>query len=254
MTHTRRSLLRTAVLAPLAALAVSLPLAGCGGGVDATNSGVVRPTPTPTPTPAPTPTARLRVVHASPDAPNVDVLVDNTVVLTNVPYRATSNYLTVPSGTRNIKVNATGTSTTVIDANVPLTANSDTTVLATGRLAGIQPLVLTDDNSAPTSGNIKVRLVHAAPGASNVDIYVTAPGADLADEVPTLTNVPFRAASGYLGVPAGTYQVRITPTGTKTVAIDSGALSLSAGQIRTGVAVGDPGVGQDLGAIILADN
>ena len=44
--------------------------------------------------------AQLRVVHASPDAPNVDVLVDGKIVLTNVAYEAASNYLTVSAGSR----------------------------------------------------------------------------------------------------------------------------------------------------------
>ena len=35
-----------------------------------------------------TPQAQLRVVHASPDAPNVDVYLDGSKVLTNVPYLA----------------------------------------------------------------------------------------------------------------------------------------------------------------------
>ncbi len=77
---------------------------------------------------------------------------------------------------------------------------------------------------------------------------------------PTLSNIPFKAASNYLSVPAGSYRVRITPTGSKTVAIDTGTLNLSAGAIRTGVAVGDPGVNTaaggaaELGAVLLPDN
>lgn len=197
---------------------------------------------------------RLRVVHTSPDAPQVDVLVDDKRELSNVPYKASSPYLNLISGTRNVKVNAAGTATSVINANLTLATNADTTVLATGRLASIAPLVLTDNNTAPSAGNIKLRLVHAAPGAPSVDIYVTAPNASLASATPNFTNVPFRGVSSYLNVPAGTYQVRITPTGTKTVAIDSGSVTLTAGQIRTAVAVGDPGVGQDFGAILLADN
>jgi len=197
--------------------------------------------------------ANVRVVHASPDAPNVDVLVDGTVVLTNVAYEAASGYLAVPAGTRNLQVRATGTTTTVIDADVAVAGGSYYTVMATGPLATIQPLVLTDDLTNPAAGNVKVQLVHAAPSAPTVDIYVTAPGADISMMAPTLTGVPFRGYSTYLEVPAGSYQVRITPTGTKTVALDTGALALSAGQIRTGVALDAAGGGAPFGAIVLAD-
>jgi hypothetical protein len=200
------------------------------------------------------PQARLRAVHASPNAPAVDILVNEQRVLSNVPYKAASAYLSVTAGTRNLKVNAAGTANTVINANVTLNASTDTTVLAVGRLNAIEPLVLTDNNTPPTAGNIKLRLVHASPAAGPVDIYVTAPNATLATTAPTLSNVSFKAASNYLQVPAGSYRVRITPTGSKTVAIDSGTVTLAAGQIRTGVALGDPGVGQPLEAIVLNDN
>ena len=154
----------------------------------------------------PATTAQLRVVHASPDAPNVDVLLDNAPVLTNVAYKAASNYLEVPSGSRNLKVRATGTSTVVIDQNGTLAQDGFYTVLATGPVASIAPLVLTDDQTSPASGNVRLRLVHAAPTAGNVDIYVTTPTADIATATPTLANVAFRAASNYLEVPAGTFE------------------------------------------------
>ena len=47
--------------------------------------------------------ARVRVVHASPDAPNVDVLLDNKAVLTNVAYKAASAYLTIGAGQHTAK-------------------------------------------------------------------------------------------------------------------------------------------------------
>jgi len=204
-------------------------------------------------TTAPTANAYVKVIHASPDAPNVDVLVDNVVVLTNVPYQAASSYLAVPAGTRNIKVNATGTSTSVINADVAVVGGMYYTVMATGLVAAIQPLVLTDDYASPAAGNVKVRLVHGAASAPTVDIYVTAPGADISGIAPTLTAVPFRGYSDYLEVPAGNYQVRVTLAGTKTVAIDSGTLAIAAGQIRTGVALDAVGGGAPFGAIVVAD-
>jgi hypothetical protein len=202
---------------------------------------------------APAGEGEVRVVHASPDAPNVDVLVDDAPVLSNVPFKAASDYLAVPSGSRNLKVRVAGTTTVVIDADATVTDGGTYTVLATGPAASIAPLVLEDNLANPAAGNIKLRLVHASPTAGNVDIYVTAPGADLNAVQPTLSNVPFRAASPYLEVPAGTYRVRITPVGTKTVAIDVNNVTLASGQIRTAVAVDAVGGGTPLGAILLAD-
>ena len=114
-------------------------------------------------------------------------------------------------------------------------------------------MTLIDDNTLPTSGNIKLRLVHASPSAGPVDIYVVSPGTDITTVTPTLSNVPFKTASAYLSVAAGSYEVLITPTGSKTVAIDSGSLTLAAGQIRTAIALDAPGGGAPLTAIVLSD-
>jgi hypothetical protein len=197
--------------------------------------------------------ARVRVVHASPDAPSVDVLVDDAVALTNVPYLGVSDYLEVPSGSRNLKVNAAGTATTVIDADADLAEDGDYTVIASGLVSAIEPIVLVDDNSAPAAGTVRVRAIHGAPSAPAVDIYVTAPGTDLETETPVLVNVVFGQVADYLEAPAGTYQVRVTPTGSKTVVIDSGPLTLASGQVRTAIAVDAAGGGGPFELLLLED-
>lgn len=197
--------------------------------------------------------ARIRVVHASPDAPDVDVLLDEAEVLSDVPYLAASNYLEAPAGQRNLKVNAAGTSTTVIDADVDLADGSEYTVIASGAVASIAPIVLVDDNTAPDAGNARVRAIHGAPGAPAVDVYVTAPGEDLTQVTPVLTGVEFGDVADYLEVPAGDYQVRVAPAGTTSVVIDSGVLSLGAGEVRTAIAVDAAGGGAPFDLLLLAD-
>jgi len=196
--------------------------------------------------------AQLRVVHASPDAPNVDVLVNGNKVLTNVAYEGASTYLKVSVGQRRIEVRPTGTSTDVIDVTPTLAKNTYYTVLAVNKVANIMPLLLQDDNTPPASGQVKVRFIHAAPSAPNVDIYVGAPGSG-ATGTPAVADLAYMSASGYLSVPAGSYEAYVTPTGTTTVAIDSGALTLGAGQIRTAVALDAPGGGAPFTAIVLKD-
>jgi len=201
--------------------------------------------------------AQLRVVHASPDAPNVDVAVDSKTVLTNVPYETSSSYLSVTAGSTKIEVRPTGTTTDVISATVPLTAKQNYTVLAIGfatpgKTPAIQPLLLKDDNTTPASGQIALRAGHASASTGPVDIYVGAPGSGVGG-TPTLTNVAFGTASDYLTVPAGSYEIYATPTGSKTVALDSGSLTIAAGAIRTAVALDAPGGGSQLTAIVLKD-
>ncbi len=173
----------------------------------------------------------LRVLHASPDAPAVDILLDGNKIVSNAPFKAATAFNRIDSGKRNIKVNAAGTSTTVIDATPTLLKDRFYTVIAANNLAAIEPIVIDEDGIAPAAGKLKVRVVHGAPKAPNVDVYVTAPADDIAPAgvAPTLSNVPFKTVSSTLEVDAATYRIRVTPAGAKTVVFDSGSVPLAAG-------------------------
>lgn len=200
--------------------------------------------------------ARIRVVHASPDAPAVDVLVNNGKVLEALPFKEYSEYLPVPAGTYEVKVNVSGTTTTVLSANPTLQAGRFYTAMAVGfagKAPALELLLLSDEIVEPRSGQVRVRAIHAAPSAPAVDVYVTSPFEALEGKSAVLTGVPFKAASGYLEVPAATYQTRVTVANTKTVAIDSGRIGTWSGIIRTIVAVDNPGGATPFTFLILPD-
>lgn len=206
----------------LLVVAASAGLVACGGGSD--------PVHVPE-------QAQLRVVHASPDAPNVDVYAAGAKALSNVPYKAASGLLTVNAGDLPVKVTPAGSDAGVISATLKLAKDTLTTVIAVNEVAKIEPLVITESTAKPAAGQARLRVVHAAATAPAVDVYVTAPGADLASTTATLSNVAFKAFSGGLEVPAADYRVRVTPAGSKTVVFDSGTLPVPAGADLLAVAV-----------------
>jgi hypothetical protein len=175
-------------------------------------------------------TAFVRVVHLSPDAPAVDVSVNGSAPVVSLSYREVTDYLPVPAGDARFTVTPNGaTSPVVIDATVPLGTGAYYTVVATGFLADIQPVVLVDDTAA--TGQAKVRFVHASADAPAVDVAVT--------QGPVLFgDVPFRAASQYGAVDAGTYDLEVRVAGTSTVALPLPGVDLSGGTNYTVFAVG----------------
>jgi hypothetical protein len=206
---------------------------------------------------AQTSTGRVRVLHASPDAPAVDVVVDGAKVIEALPFREYTEYLSLSAGRHEIRVNVTGTTTTVLNAAPTVEAGKDYTAIALGYAGGRQPaldlLLLADDNTLPQDNQIKVRVVHGAAGAPAVDVYVTTPFETLDGKQAVLTGVPFKAASGYLAVPPAMYQARVAVAGTKTIAIDSHRLPTWSGMIRTVVAVDAKGGGAPFDFVILPD-
>lgn len=188
----------------------------------------------------PSNTAWVRVVHAASDAPAVDILANGSLVFQGIKFKGFTEYTPVPAASYTLSVNVSGTSTTVMSIGpAQLMGGHAYTFYAFGKLADgtLQLMGTGDEVDAPGMGMTKIRVVHGASTAPAVDVYATTPYAPLA--TPALTRVPFPLASGYLTVPAGVYQARVTVTGTKTVAIDSGRFPLMGNTTRTVVAI-DP--------------
>jgi LPXTG-motif cell wall-anchored protein len=178
--------------------------------------------------------ARVRVIHASPDAPAVDVFVDGATVLTNVAFPAISDYLSVPAGVHTIAVAPAGAgeSAAVITAKPTLEAGMAYTVAAIGQVADIKGQVYTDNLSAPAAGKAHVRVIHASPDAPGVDVKVSGGPA-------LISALAFPNASEYLPVDAGSYNLQVTPAGASDVVIDLPNTTLTAGTIYDVVAVGN---------------
>lgn len=174
--------------------------------------------------------ARVMVVHASPDAPGVDLLVDDAKVNTSaLVYPNNTGYLTVEAGDRDITVNAAGTTTSVIDGTLTFAKDQNYTIFATGSLAAndIEPLVLTDNLTAPASGNAKVRFVHLSPDAPTVDVAVAGQASPLFDAQ------DFRDATAFTEVPAGTYDLEVRLDADNSVVLPVAGVQLQAGKIYT---------------------
>lgn len=81
--------------------------------------------------------AKVRFVHASPDAPAVDVAVaGGPVLFGDVAFNESDGYLAVDGGTYDLEVRVAGTSTVALALpGVGLAGRTNYTVFATGRLS-----------------------------------------------------------------------------------------------------------------------
>jgi hypothetical protein len=225
--------IRTRFVAVALALVAVFPLAGCR-----------KDNPM-----APVPKGRVMAVHASPNAPAVDLLVDGTVAGTGLTFPNNTGYLAVPAGTRNFKINVAGTSTTVINADLPIADKTSYSVFACDSVSKIGAVVLTDDLTPPAAGKAHVRFVHLSPNAPAVDVAVQGGGV-------LFGNYAFKGNSAFTPVAAGTYNLEVRLAGTSTVVLPLPGITLQAGKIYTVFArgfVGGAGA-QALGAQIIANN
>jgi hypothetical protein len=190
------------------------------------------------------------VTHASPDAPGVDLLIDNAKVNSSaLTYPNNTGYLEVETGTRNVKVNVAGTSTSVINADIMVDENAYYSIFAVDAVANISAVAFEDDLTAPASGKAHVRFIHLSPDAPAVDVAVASSGAVV------FGDVSFKEGTAFTPLDAGTYNLDVRVAGTSTVALVLPPITLSAGKIYTVFAKGFlAGTGaQALGAEIIVN-
>jgi len=171
----------------------------------------------------------------------VDILANGSLVFQGLKFKNFTGYAPVPPGTYTFTINLSGTGASVLSSGPHnLQGGNAYSFYAMGKVANgtLRVMGVGDDVNSPGPGRSKVRVIHGASTAPTEDVLATAPYAPLPSS-PTLSGVPFPLASGYLNVPAGTYQARVTPAGAKDVAIDSGRLLLTGDSVRTVIAL-DP--------------
>ena len=168
----------------------------------------------------------IRVMHDSPDAPNVDVFIDGNLVFQNIAYSATSNYQAVTAGQHRVQVAAAGKSAddSLIDITVDLTRSKPYTVLALGKESEIKGKLLADTSKTPPAGNARVRIIHGAAGLGTVDIYPSG------SATPLLTDQYFGSAD-YVNIPAGTYTFDVTKASSADVLVTSQQLKFEPGWV-----------------------
>jgi hypothetical protein len=196
-------------LRPVLALAAALALGSCGGGGDVDND------------------LAFRVIHAAPDAPAVNILVDGIAFRSGVPYKGSTGLTFATPRDYTFSVQAIvpgGTDPLIDDVTIPLEAGFEYTVIAIGEGAAgaahpLQPLVITNPFEEIPADNTRLQFVHAAPDVGPVDVYFTAVP-DSPAPLPGLDGATPRAQITY-GVqpaarqlaPSDSYVIRITPAG-----------------------------------------
>lgn len=195
--------------------------------------------------------SNVNVVHASSDAPAVDIAVDGTVTgITGLEFLEDAGPASLEPGPVTIDVLASPAAsnpTPAITVDTSLVQGDSVTVLAVGSLSldpafPIEGLIVPETTRSIVT-EAQVRIIHASVLAQDVDIYV-APGGtlplsgDIEDNVdPTFSDVPYKASTGYVALsPDTAYDIAITLAGSKTPAIGPVTLTFDAGSIQSVVA------------------
>jgi hypothetical protein len=184
--------------------------------------------------------SRFRYVQAATVAPStVDVEINSKTVLTSIGFGQTPTYQKVSSGSHTVGIFLTGTTTNPAFSGTVSFASGDTTLLSINPFNLIALAPYTDDNTAPASGDFKLRIIHASPTSGNVDIYILTPPGSISGLSPQKQNLAFSPtgsgnATSYFSFPAGNYEIVMTQAGTQNpIPLLDATYTFTAGQIRT---------------------
>jgi len=187
------------------------------------------------------PTAFIRVLHLSPDAPAVDVFVNqgSDPAVSELAFPDGTAYLALPADTYDIDVAPAGSSaddSVLSIADLALAEDTFYTAVAIDEVANLTALALVDDYSDLDSGQIRVRAVHAAPAVGQVDLWnVPESGAPS----PLWIDVDFGVAGNALDLDEGAYTIGVDVDNDMTPDLIFVLPELSAGTVANVFATND---------------
>lgn len=118
-------------------------------------------------------TAFIRVLHAIPGGPAVDIYSGSTKIASNLSFKSISEYVDVKSGKNAIKITPAGkTEPSIVSEDKSLTKGKYFTLAITGKQKAAL-LFINDSTGKEMTDKARVRVVHIAPGAP--DVLVTVP-------------------------------------------------------------------------------
>lgn len=216
-----------------------------------------------------TTTSNVRAVNASPGLSQSVFQVGTIPIAFNIPYGtvgvdpkgqyttdASGIYREVGTGTNQlIALYAQLASSPLATGKATLVKNSNYTVVSLASGPQLHLLTLTDDNSAPSGGNFKLRLMDASPSAGSVDVYLTAPGANLPNAKPLQTDFLFgQVTQTYFEIAPASYELRVTPTGDPSAVLIDVPFAPSGGNVYTAFLLDPPAGGAGkFGALLTHD-
>lgn len=192
-----------------AALAFSVLLAGCN-----TGNGVVTVAST---------QSNLRVVNLIPNAsgPIVTTIDDNSFLTPPIPFQSLSPYQIIKAGTHTLEAFVAGAPSNLIATTVATIGEANYTYILFGPITNPVARIVDDTFLDSGAGSFNLRVINAAAGVGAVDVYLTAPGANLDLVAPSVAAIDYNNLSGFASLPIGNLQLRITPAGSKSVIYDS---------------------------------
>ena len=186
-----------------------------------------------------TPSPQVRVIDASPDAPDLDVYQNSgqssaqgssqssARLAHDLGFGTITSYSPVEPGGYTTETVVAG-SRQVVSSNKDVFTNpAQYTILIGNTVASLEQTTLEDRSQPAPNGQVLLRFIHLATRVGGLDAYLVPAGKKFIGVTPTATSLVLGGNTGYLSAAPGAYTLVLLPAGTTpasdTVAAYSGA-------------------------------
>merc|ERR1712054_326754 len=168
--------------------------------------------------------AQVRVAHASPDAPPVDILVNGSKAVSSLAFTNITGYLSLSAPAMyNFTAVLEGTGTKVFETVEEVKSNTPYTVAAINKVKKIQADVLQDSTKIPADEKCLVRFVHFSPDAPAVNV--------LSGKSTLFSNVEYKGVTKYTSLDKGKYDLAVQVSSSKKTVLALNGVEFKAGKI-----------------------
>ncbi|NFO96794.1 DUF4397 domain-containing protein [Clostridium botulinum] len=175
----------------------------------------------------------IRLLHASPNTPSVDVYLNNQLITPNLKYKDFTQYISIIPGLYNIKVFPAGKlSYPIIDTQIKIPSNKIFTLALENTLKNIHVLPYEEPKLPIPPNNAYIKFVHLSPDTPNLDIT-------LPNDTILFKDVEFEKGTDYTPIKTGTYTIQAKPTGTNKVILTIPNIVLKPNRFYTLYAIGN---------------
>ncbi|MET3507500.1 DUF4397 domain-containing protein [Halalkalibacter oceani] len=187
--------------------------------------------------------AQARVVHATPDAPKVDVYLDKVLVVKALDFTEAGQYISLSPGLHTLSIFPEGdTDTALVTDEVTVEAGHHYTLAAIGEVEAMSIAKLVDDQTT-SAGKTKLRVAHFSPLSPALSVTTTE-GEVLFPEL------IFPTTASYLEVAPGSYSLQIKEPAALLELVEA---ELKPDTVYTALAVGANAAGEGVTVILLTD-
>ncbi|MBM7870151.1 hypothetical protein JOC70_001621 [Clostridium pascui] len=183
------------------------------------------------------PNSFVRVLHAAPGAPIVDIYANDNLIIKRIRYQQFTPYFQLPAGRYNIKIYPSGTKINpILNSEVNIPSNMIFTVAAIGNLPNIE-LYAVPDVATINQSKTLIKFVHLSPNTPNIDIA-------LSNGTKLFGDIGYKDTTNYITVNPSTYTIQARPTGAQNVILTVPNIRLKPNRSYTiyivGLTGGDP--------------